>query len=60
MSGCDLYTKHGTMSGSFHMAIVDPSTRSAVVGDVIDESVNVFEMPVHEFPLEANDEYTND
>lgn len=59
MSGCDLFTKHGTMKGSFHMAIVDGSTRSAIVGDPIDvfgeQNPIVFEMPVHEFALEADD-----
>jgi uncharacterized protein affecting Mg2+/Co2+ transport len=59
ISGCDLFTKHGTMKGSFHMAIVDGSTRSAIVGDPIDvfgeQNPIVFEMPVHEFALEADD-----
>jgi len=58
MSGCDLDTKHGTMSGSFHMAQVDGSTRSAVTGDPVDvfseTNPDVFEMPVKEFPLEAS------
>jgi hypothetical protein len=41
------------------MAIVDGSTRSAIVGDPIDvfgeQNPIVFEMPVHEFALEADD-----
>jgi len=59
MSGCELFTKHGTMSGSFHMAIVSTETRSAMVGDAVgvfqDKNPDVFEMPVYEFPLEADD-----
>ena len=60
MSGCELFTQHGTMSGSFHMAVVPSNTRSAMVGDAVpafqDKNPNVFEMPVHEFPLNATEE----
>ena len=49
------------MSGSLHMAIVDSTTRSAVVGDPIDvfgeQNPVVFEMPVHEFRLEADNSH---
>lgn len=64
MSGCELFTRHGTMSGTFHMAIVPSETRSGMVGDALPVFVAaesnpdvVFEMPIGEFPLStANDE----
>ena len=60
MSGCELFTKNGTMSGSFHMATVPGSTKSAMIGDSIhvfeQEDPDVWELPVHVFPLNASDE----
>ena len=55
MSGCDLKASTGTMSGSFHMAVVDESTRSAQVGDPVDAlhapKDKLFELPVLPFRL---------
>jgi len=55
MSGCDLKTLTGTMSGTFHMAEVDAGTRSAQVGDPVDALYapkdKLFELPVSPFRL---------
>ena len=57
MSGCELATKTGTMSGMFHMATVPPKTRYAMVGDPVDafQSDQKFELAVQLFPLIADD-----
>lgn len=59
MSGCELFTQHGTMGGCFHMAVVPSNTKSAMVGDAVqvfqEQNPRVFEMPVHEFPLDATE-----
>jgi hypothetical protein len=45
----------GNMSGSFHIAVVDESTRSAQVGDPVDAlhapKDKLFELPVSPFCL---------
>lgn len=60
MSGCELFTKHGTMSGAFHMATVPDTTKSGMIGDSVhvfeQENPDLWELPVHEFPLNATDE----
>lgn len=56
MSGCELATETGTMGGLIHLAVVDPKTPSAMVGDPIDafSSTEKFELPVQPFPLVAD------
>lgn len=54
VSGCELFTKNGTMRGCFHMAHVSPHTKSGVVGDPIPHDLETFEMPVHAFALVAD------
>mmetsp|Transcript_8403 Transcript_8403/g.15863 ORF Transcript_8403/g.15863 Transcript_8403/m.15863 type:complete len:374 (+) Transcript_8403:107-1228(+) len=55
MSGCDLKTPRGTMTGSLHMALVDDDTASAQVGDPVDAlhapKEKLFELPVQPFRL---------
>ena len=41
MSGCELSTLTGTISGCFHMAVVDEDTESSQVGDPVD----AFDLP---------------
>lgn len=57
MSGCELGTKTGNMSGLLHMAVVPPKTTSAMVGDPIDafQSDHKFELAVQPFPLIAEE-----
>jgi uncharacterized protein affecting Mg2+/Co2+ transport len=59
-SGCDLATPTGTMSGCFHMALVDHDTNSAQVGDKVDAlhspKDKLFRMPVAPFRLVAKKE----
>ena len=58
MSGCELASKTGNMGGLFHMALVDDSTPSAMVGDPIDafrKTADKFELVVQPFPLIADD-----
>lgn len=56
MSGCDLNNNTGRMDGFFHMAIVDPSTKSGRVGDDIAafnfEEDMKFTMPIGPFNLD--------
>jgi uncharacterized protein affecting Mg2+/Co2+ transport len=54
VSGCELATPHGSMHGSFHMALVPPKTKSKVVGDAISPNLIMFEMPVQPFSLVAD------
>ena len=57
MSGCELSTETGAMNGCLHLAFVDPSTKSAQVGDPIETfhlpKEKHFEMPVAPFKLVA-------
>lgn len=57
MSGCELGTLTGTMSGCFHMATVDKDTKSAHVGDPVGAfhlpKENHFEMKVLPLKLVA-------
>lgn len=61
MSGCELSTETGSMRGCLHLAIVDPVTESAYVGDPIDAfqlpEEKHFEIPVESFNLIADEEY---
>lgn len=41
MSACELSTMNGTISGCFHMAVVDEDTKSGKVGDPVD----AFDLP---------------
>lgn len=55
MSGCELGSSEGHMKGSFHMALVDKHTRSALVGDPVQAfklpAERRFELPVAPFKL---------
>ena len=55
MSGCELGSYEGHMKGSFHMAMVDKRTRSALVGDPVQAfklpAERRFELPVAPFKL---------
>lgn len=54
MSGCEIATRTGLLSGSFYMAQVDESTQSAMVGDAVEAlemEKGKFEMPVGPFSL---------
>ena len=57
MSGCELSTETGTMRGCLHLALVDPNTKSAQVGDPIETfqlpKEKHFETPVAPFKLIA-------
>jgi ApaG protein len=57
ISGCELSTETGNMSGCLHFAFVDPHTESAQVGDPIDAfqlpEDKHFEIPVEPFNLIA-------
>lgn len=58
MSGCELATSTGSMGGLLHMAVVDETTPSAMVGDPIDafqSTTEKFELPVQPFPLIADE-----
>ena len=57
MSGCELPSRNGTMSGALHMAVVPPRTKSALVGDDVDafHSKDQFQFVVQPFPLIAVD-----
>jgi len=60
MSGCDLATEHGLMSGCFHFARVPSDTPPALVGMTNveafspDSELPRFEVPVQPFRLEAD------
>ena len=56
MSGCELATQVGEMKGCFHLAKVQSTTKSAVVGQFVDafHSPDRFEVAVTPFPLRAN------
>lgn len=54
MSGTDLATTHGQMSGKFYMAYVPPGTPSAKTGDHVEALTsddNKFQVKVGPFPL---------
>ena len=54
MSGTDLATTRGQMSGKFYMAHVPPGTPSAKTGDHVDAlklDDKKFQVPVGPFPL---------
>lgn len=57
MSGCELPSRNGTMSGALHMAVVPPRTKTALVGDDVDafHSKDQFQLVVQPFPLIAVD-----
>lgn len=55
MSGCELTTSRGQMSGSFHFAKVPMNTPSATLQNTVPEygQADRFEVAVQPFPLEA-------
>ena len=60
MSGCEIGTETGSLSGCFYMAQVDNKTQSAMVGEVVEalefDDDKKFQMPIGPFPLIAEND----